>query len=173
MKARPTTDMAREALFNVLKNQITLEDKDVLDLFAGTGAISIEFLSRGARSATAIDIDFLSRKFIETLRKSWDIDNLKAVKADVFQLMKNPNRSFDIVFADPPYAHKRFKEIPDLILASGWLKEDGLLIVEHSGDTDFENNPYCFDHRKYGHVNFSFFRAPGAHSDKAKNPDKI
>lgn len=158
MKARPTTDMAREALFNLLKAEVSFKELDVLDLFSGTGAISIEFLSRGARSATAIDIDFISKKFIEGLKKNWNIENLKVVKADVFKLIKNTNQAFDLVFADPPYAHKRFEEIPELIHKSGWLKADGLLIVEHGDEIRFDENPNCYAHRNYGSVNFSFFR---------------
>lgn len=158
IKARPTTDMAREALFNVMAQEIYLHDIDVLDLFAGTGAISLEFLSRGARSATAIEIDFVAKKFMETLKREWQVPNLKIVKADVFKLMKNPNQSFDLVFADPPYAHPKFADIPTLILNSGWLKKDGLLIIEHSSDNTFEEHPAFSRHRNYGNVNFTFFR---------------
>lgn len=158
IKARPTTDMAREALFNILKAEIDIHAVDVLDLFAGTGAISLEFLSRGARSATAIDINMLSKRCMESVKKEWEVKNFKVVKADVFKLMKHPNMAFDVVFADPPYGHKRFSEIPDSILESGWLKSDGLLIVEHSSDQNFEKNPHCYAQRNYGNVNFSFFR---------------
>lgn len=150
--------MAREALFNVLAHEIHIQDIDILDLFAGTGAISLEFLSRGARSATAIEIDFVAKKFMETLKREWNVPNLKVVKADVFKLMKNPNQSFDVVFADPPYAHARFADLPTLILNSGWLKKDGLLILEHSSDNSFEEHPAYFSHRNYGNVNFTFFK---------------
>ncbi len=158
IKARPTTDMAREALFNVLAGEIDLTRIDVLDLFAGTGAISLEFISRGANSATAIDVEYLTKKFIEDIKKDWGIDNLKVVKADVFKLLKKTNQSFDVVFADPPYNDPRYPELPDLIFDSGWVKKDGLLIIEHGSEHNFEDNSRFQSHRNYSSVNFSFFR---------------
>lgn len=158
IKARPTTDMAREALFNVLAQEIDIHDIDILDLFAGTGAISLEFISRGARSATAIEIDFVAKKFMESLKREWNVPNLKVVREDVFKLIKHPNQAFEVVFADPPYAHPRFADLPTLILNSGWLKKDGLLILEHSSDHSFKEHPAFFSHRNYGNVNFTFFK---------------
>ena len=158
IKARPTTDMAREALFNVLNNEVDIRGADVLDLFSGTGAISLEFISRGANSATAIDVEYLSQKFLDSIKREWKIDNLKIVKADVFKLMKKADRSFDIVFADPPYADPRYPELPHLIFDSGWVKPDGLLILEHGPEHNFQLNPRFQSHRQYSSVNFSFFR---------------
>jgi len=158
IKARPTTDMAREGLFNVLNQKIDLQGLSILDLFAGTGAVSLEFLSRGAEQVTAIDIDITSKKHLEKIKKDWEIKNLKVVKADVLGLAKKANQNFDIVFADPPYGHKRFNEIPDIILNSGWLKNDGLFILEHSSDFDFSPHPMFLDHRNFGNVNFTFFQ---------------
>lgn len=159
--ARPTTDMGRESLFNLLNNEIDFTAVHVLDLFAGTGAISIEFLSRGAKSATAVDIHYESKKFIDTVKKQWGLKNLRAVKADVYKIVKKPEGSFDIVFADPPYDDPRYRELPELLLNSGWVKPDGLLIIEHGKDHNFEENPHFAFHRKYGSVNFSFFKPQG------------
>jgi len=157
IKARPTTDMAREGLFNVLNQRIDLSGKSILDLFAGTGAISLEFLSRGADHITAIDIDFTSKKHLERIKKDWGLNNLKIVRADVLSLAKKANQEFDIVFADPPYGHKKFSEIPNIILNSGWLKKGGLFILEHSSEFDFSTNQRFVDHRNFGNVNFTFF----------------
>lgn len=158
IKARPTTDMAREALFNMLTGDYDMSNFKILDLFAGTGAISLEFISRGVKSVTAIDIEQISKKFISETIREWEIRNMRIVRADVLKLATKANESFDIVFADPPYGHKRFEEIPQLILDSGWLEKDGLLIVEHSDENSFDQHPNFTHHRSYGAVNFSFFR---------------
>jgi 16S rRNA (guanine(966)-N(2))-methyltransferase RsmD len=158
IKARPTTDMAREGLFNVLNQKIDLHGIKVLDLFTGTGAVSLEFLSRGAAEITAIDIDITSKKHLEKIKKDWDLKNFKVVKADVLSLAKKANQQFDLVFADPPYGHKRFSEIPNIILNSGWLEKSGLFILEHSSDFDFSSNPRFVEHRIFGNVNFTFFQ---------------
>lgn len=157
IKARPTTDMAREGLFNVLQNRIDLEGIEVLDLFCGTGAVSLEFLSRGAKSATAVDIEFASKKFITSLLKSWEIQNMRVVRANVFALVKKANKAFDIVFADPPYALENFEEIPELVMNAGWVKPNGLFILEHGGEKNFEEVPGFDGLKKYGNVHFSFF----------------
>lgn len=158
IKARPTTDMAREGLFNVLNQKIDFQGLKVLDLFAGTGAVSLEFLSRGAEKVTAIDIDITSKKHLEKTKKDWDLKNLRVVKADALALAKKANQKFDLVFADPPYGHKKFSEIPHIILDSGWLDEGGIFILEHSSDFDFSSNKRFLDHRNFGNVNFSFFQ---------------
>lgn len=159
IKARPTTDMAREGLFNVLSQQMEINGIDVLDLFAGTGAVSLEFLSRGANQVVAIDIDFTSKKHLEKIKVNWELKNWRIVKADAFSLAKKANQQFDIVFADPPYNHKRFAEIPALILSSGWIKPGGLFILEHSSDYDFSENKFFLEHRIFGNVNFTFFQS--------------
>lgn len=157
IKARPTTDMAREALFNILGGMYDFEGKKILDLFAGTGAVSLEFISRGAQSVTAIDIEMISKKFIGNTIRDWEIDNMRIVRADVFKLAQKANESFDIVFADPPYGSKRFALVPQMIFDSGWLAEDGLVIVEHGDEHSFDDHPYFEKHKRYGSVNFSFF----------------
>jgi 16S rRNA G966 N2-methylase RsmD len=102
----------------------------------------------------------ISKKFIGNTIREWEIDNMRIVRADVFALAKKANESFDIVFADPPYGHKRFGEVPQLIIDSGWLAEYGLVIVEHSEQYNFDEHPYFEKHKRYGSVNFSFFRKP-------------
>jgi 16S rRNA (guanine(966)-N(2))-methyltransferase RsmD len=158
IKARPTTDIAREALFNVLAQHLDIKDIRVLDLFFGTGGVGLEFLSRGAAHLTSIDIDIVSKKFLDQLVGDWGLKNVKVVKADVFKLIKNTNDTFDLVFADPPYADPRFPEMPDMMLQSGWVKPGGWFILEHSDAHRFEEHPDFSFHRNYGSVNFSFFR---------------
>ena len=157
IKARPTTDFAKESLFNILNNIIDFEDKSVLDLFSGTGNISYEFISRGVQDVTAVDSDFTSYKFMSTFVKDAGIDNMKVVKASAFQVLKTLTKSYDIVFADPPYAHKRMLELPELILENNVVTENGLLIIEHDRNTNFSDNKYFDSTRDYGKVHFSFF----------------
>ncbi len=158
IKARPTTDMAREALFNLLQAEINLNETDLLDLFCGTGAISLEFISRGGRSATSIDVDNLATRFLKSIVEEWKLANLRVVRADVFKLMKKPDRGFDFVFTDPPYAEPRYPQLPDLLLNSGWVNAGGLLVIEHSQAHSFAEHANFGFHKKYGSVNFSFFR---------------
>ena len=155
--ARPTTDFARENLFNVLGNLRDLEGQIVCDLFAGTGAISFEFLSRGAKSVTAVENARVQSQFIRNVAEKLGDENLTIVKGDVFKFISTCSRKFDIIFADPPYDHPRFAEIPALILESEMTKEGTLIIVEHNKDHDFSSLPGFQEHRSYGSVNFSIF----------------
>ncbi len=158
MKARPTTDMAKEALFNVLSNLIDFEDIEVLDLFCGGGGISLEFCSRGASLVVAVDVDPLVKPYLDKTAAAWDLHNLKTVKADVFKMLKNPQQQFDVVFADPPYADPRFAALPETLLGGNWLKPNGLLILEHGEQHSFEQHTALVMHKHYGSVNFSIFR---------------
>ena len=137
--ARPTTDFARENIFNVIENMIDLEGIRALDLFAGTGAISFELLSRGAASVTSVEKAAVQGRFIAAA----------------------PGK-FDFVFADPPYNMEGFEEIPGRILASGMIAPGGLFIIEHSAKHDFSALPHFHSHRAYGSVNFSLFVIPYA-----------
>ena len=157
LPVRPTTDMARESLFNILNNYVDYEDCSVLDLFAGTGAMSFEFVSRGARDVTAIDIHTQCVEFIRQSALQFAVSNLRAVRADVFDLLKRANRSFDIVFADPPYAAEGLATLPDLVFSGNLLTEDGIFILEHPREYQFEDHPHFWQHRNYGKVNFTFF----------------
>lgn len=158
--ARPTTDFARENLFNVLENLEELEGKKTLDLFAGTGAISLEFLSRGCSSVTAVEKARVQTSFLKSLQSTLHDPAFHIVHADVFRFIATDTESYDIVFADPPYALPWFAEVPERVLASQLVKPGGLFILEHGKDYDFSQHPYFFQHRAYGSVNFSMFRRP-------------
>lgn len=155
--ARPTTDFAKEGLFNLLNNRIDLEGIDVLDLFAGTGSISIEFVSRDCKSVISIEQNDRHCNFIRKICTELKITNLSLLKTDVFKFIASCHTQFDMIFADPPYELDKIAEIPDLIFNQKLLKADGLFVLEHSAKTDFTNHPNFVDHRNYGNVNFSFF----------------
>lgn len=157
LPVRPTTDMARESLFNILNNYVDYEDCSVMDLFAGTGAVSLEFVSRGAREVTSIDINNQCTDFIKQCATQFGINNLHVVRADVFDLLKRANRRFDIVFADPPYAIDNLAALPDLVFDRVVLTDDGIFILEHPAEYTFEEHPHFWQHRAYGKVNFTFF----------------
>ena len=158
--ARPTTDFARENIFNVIENIADIEGADTLDLFAGTGAVTFEFLSRDCRTATAVEKASTQQRFIQKVAKELGADNLNLVRGDVLRYPEGASRGFDIVFADPPYDMPGFAEIPGRILASKVVRPGTLVIVEHSKNHDFSSLPGFFDHRVYGSVNFSLFRVP-------------
>ncbi|MBR2958729.1 MAG: RsmD family RNA methyltransferase [Bacteroidales bacterium] len=157
LPVRPTTDMARESLFNILNNYVDYEECSVMDLFAGTGAVSMEFVSRGAREVTSIDINVQCTDFIKQSAVRFGVKNLHVVRADVFDLLKRANRKFDIVFADPPYALEGLPTLPDLVFDREVLTDDGIFILEHPGEFSFEEHPHFWEHRSYGKVNFTFF----------------
>lgn len=158
ISARPTTDFARENIFNVIENLTDLEGCDALDLFAGTGAISFEFLSRECRSVTAVEKAATQYRFIKDVAQRLGVDNLHLVRGDVFKFVKSCSDKFDIIFADPPYDLPNFAEVPGLILGSDMLKDGTLVIIEHPKAYDFSSLPYFKEHRAYGSVNFSIFR---------------
>lgn len=157
LPVRPTTDMAREGLFNILNNYVDYEDCSVMDLFAGTGAMSVEFVSRGVREVTAVDINNACTDYIKSEAQRLELRNLRVVRADVFDLLKRANRKFDIVFADPPYALEGLETLPDLVFEHQVLNEDGIFILEHPREYDFAEHPHFWQHRNYGKVNFTFF----------------
>ena len=156
-KARPTTDFAKENLFNILIHQYDFEEMDVLDLFSGTGSIAYEFASRGARSVLAIEMAPMHFKFIQDTCRDIQLDQVSVIRADVFRYLKKPIQSFDIIFADPPFDHKGLAELPDLIFSTALLNKQGIFILEHPGSHSFTAHPYFQQHRKYGGVNFTFF----------------
>lgn len=156
--ARPTTDFARENIFNVIENLIDIDGIDALDLFAGTGAISLELLSRGAARVTAVEKAMTQYAFIRRTAEQLGEQNLNLIKGDVFKFLAAPHEKFDFIFADPPYDLPRFGEIPQLVLQADILKPDGFFIIEHSRAYDFSTIPGFVDHRIYGSVNFSIIR---------------
>lgn len=156
--ARPTTDFARENIFNVIENLIDIDGIEALDLFAGTGAISLELLSRGAARVTAVEKAMTQYAFIRRTAEQLGEQNLNLIKGDVFKFLAAPHEKFDFIFADPPYDLPRFGEIPQLVLQADLLKPDGFFIIEHSRAYDFSTLPGFVDHRIYGSVNFSIIR---------------
>jgi 16S rRNA (guanine966-N2)-methyltransferase len=155
--ARPTTDYARESLFNILNNRIDFESINILDLFSGTGSISYEFASRGAVAVHLVEKDPKHISFIRKMVKEMEFTNIKPIHIDVKAYLKACNFKYDIVFADPPYNLPWLDTLPDLITSAGILKEDGFLILEHPKDISFSSHKLFFEHRNYGGVNFSFF----------------
>lgn len=158
LPVRPTTDMAKEALFNIINNQYYFDDISVLDLFAGTGNISYEFASRGTEHIIAVDKDFGCTKFIEKTAEDFEMP-IQVIKADVFKYLETTNTQHTIIFADPPYGFSTdaFSKIPELVFSHNLLEENGLLIIEHSKHTDLseiENFSYS---KSYGGNMFSFF----------------
>jgi len=158
LPVRPTTDMAREGLFNILNNILDYEELSVLDLFSGTGAVSFEFISRGVREVTAIEINSKCTDFIKKSALQFGVNNLHVVRSDVFDLLKRAYKKFDVIFADPPYQLEDLPTLPDLIFERQMLVDGGIFILEHSKEHSFENHPCFWQHRKYGKVNFTFFK---------------
>lgn len=158
--ARPTTDFARENLFNVLEHFNGFEGKTACDLFGGTGAVSFEFLSRGCSEVTVVEKAPVQASFIRKVAQTLGDENLHLVKGDVFRFIQEATRAYDYVFADPPYDHPRFNELPELILNSALVKPGTVVIVEHSKDRDFSYLPGFNQRRAYGSVNFSIFVIP-------------
>lgn len=155
--ARPTTDFAREALFNILNNRIDFESVKVLDLFSGTGSISYEFASRGAPEIHLIEKDVKHIAGIKRIIKDMGFMNIRPVHIDVRAYLKTCSVKYDVVFADPPYDLPWLKELPDLVTGSGVLASEGFFILEHPRGMTFSGHPLFFEHRHYGGVNFSFF----------------
>jgi 16S rRNA (guanine966-N2)-methyltransferase len=158
LPVRPTTDMAKEALFNILNNLYYLQDISVLDLFSGTGNISYEFASRGTENITAVDADFGCIKFINKTSDELE-SNIKTIKSDVFKYLEKTPVKFDVIFADPPYGldTELFEKIVQLVFKNNLLNEDGILIVEHSKHTNLDSNTHLSYQKKYGGNMFSFF----------------
>lgn len=157
-KARPTTDFAKENLFNVLSNYIDFEEGvRALDLFAGTGSISIELVSRGCDQVISIEKDRDHYAFICKIMRELKTDKCLPVRGDVFKYIRGGREQFDFIFADPPYELKGLETLPDLIFENNLLKEEGLFVLEHGKTNNFESHPHFIERRVYGSVNFSFF----------------
>ncbi|MBL7951732.1 MAG: 16S rRNA (guanine(966)-N(2))-methyltransferase RsmD [Flavobacteriales bacterium] len=157
MEARPTTDFAKEGLFNVLQHSVALEGIRVLDLFAGTGNISLEFLSRGALEVISVDQDRDLYAFMQRTARELNENNWRMVKGDVFTFLGSHRGAYDLVFADPPFHLENIERIPRLVRAAGLLGEEGVLILEHHEKLDLSGEPGYQRTRKYGLIHFSFF----------------
>jgi 16S rRNA (guanine966-N2)-methyltransferase len=156
LPVRPTTDFAKEGLFNILTNKLDFEEMEVLDLFSGTGHISFEFGSRGARMVQAVDANFRCVAFIRDTASMLQLP-VNTLKSDVFAFLKNCHSSFDLIFADPPYDLENIPEIHRLVISGKLLKPGGMLIIEHGPRTDLSMLEGFSQARKYGNVSFSFF----------------
>lgn len=157
-KARPTTDFAKENIFNVLRAYVDFEDTHVLDLFSGTGSITLEFLSRGCPEVVSVERDRQHFAFISSCLRSLGDPAARAVCGDALRFIERANRSFDLIFADPPYALRELPELPDRVMQSQLIGPDTLFVLEHGKGNDFSDRPDFLEHRAYGSVNFSIFR---------------
>lgn len=157
LPVRPTTDRAKEALFNILRHRLDLYDAKALDLFAGIGSISLELISRGCTDVTAVDKHRDCTQFIERTAEELGMEGLRAIRSDVFVFAQRTPEKYDLIFADPPYDLLRSAELVDIIRQRALLNAGGLLIVEHGEDEDLSDVQGFEEHRRYGHVNFSIF----------------
>ena len=157
-RARPTTDFAKESLFNVLSNITTVEDAEILDLFAGTGSISFEFASRGAKKIDAVEINSMHHAFIRDTAKKLRFEQIRAIKTNAMRFITFCSATYDIIFADPPYEMTDVDKIPDTIFQNNLLNKDGLLILEHSSNYNFDGHLRFAGNRCYGSVNFTFLK---------------
>lgn len=158
-QARPTTDFAKEGLFNTLDNEFFFEGLSVLDLFGGTGSIAFEFASRGAGSVISVEMNPVNASFIRRTAASFGMSGVvQVVRHNVFDFIPLCTKRFDIVFADPPYALEGLDTIPDKVLSKGLVHDEGYLILEHPSEYSFAAHPSFVKERKYGNVHFSYFR---------------
>jgi len=155
--SRPTTDMAKEALFSILNARMYFDNLDVLDLFSGTGNISLEFLSRGVGSVVSVDKHPVSYRFQEKVAAELNETNWHILRQNAMEYLKNCNRQFDVIFADPPYNFERHLEIHQLVFENNLLVDDGLLIIEHSDRIELNGVEHYKETRSYGGVCFSFY----------------
>ena len=156
--ARPTTDFAKENLFNILSNRMAFESATALDLFSGTGSISIELVSRGCEKVVSVEKEPAHYDFICKVMETVKTDRSLPIKGDVFKYLERCRTQFDFIFADPPYQLPNIDDIPKLIFDGGLLKPDGIFVLEHGNKNDFSNDTHYTELRKYGSVHFSFFK---------------
>lgn len=158
LPVRPTTDFARTGLFNLLNSRVDFEDISFIDLFSGTGAISLEMASRGCKDIIAVDNNRNCVQFLRQTMESWKVPGIRIIKDDVFKFLGSTKITVDLIFADPPYALRQLKEIPEIIIKNKLVKVGGLLILEHGDEDSFNDTPHFIECRNYGNVNFSIFQ---------------
>ena len=158
IRARPTTNMAKEALFNILDNKISLKNINVLDIYCGTGNISYEFASRGAGKITSVDNQINAINFVKKQKNHWGM-NIIPIKKNALSFLEFTKDKYDVIFADPPYDFNRLEDIPKIVFERNLLSSNGLLILEHSSQKNFEKSANFMEQRTYSSVNFSFFYA--------------
>lgn len=157
--ARPTTDFAKENIFNVLCNLVDFEEIKVLDLFGGSGSVSYEFASRGCPDVTCVEKSSVHQRFIRRTVETFGIeDSVKVIQGDALRFISATNTKYDVIFADPPYDMPEVDSIPNLVIERDILNEDGFFILEHSVAGRFNGHPCYWQTRNYGKVNFTFFR---------------
>lgn len=156
-KARPTTDFAKENIFNVMNGYIDFEDAVALDLFSGTGSISLELISRGCKQVISVEADRDHHAFIKQCVAKLGVDNCITIRGDVFRFIKGCKQQFDFIFADPPYALPELHKIPELVFNAGILRDNGIFVFEHGKKDNFAESPHYVEHREYGSVNFTIF----------------
>jgi 16S rRNA (guanine(966)-N(2))-methyltransferase RsmD len=157
-KARPTTDFAKESLFNILNNYLDYDaEPTALDLFAGTGSISVELLSRGCSRVVSVESEREHHAFICRVMREVGTERSFPIRGDVFLFLRRCREQFDFIFADPPYDLPQLTTLPDLVFQHNLLKPDGLFVLEHGKKQHFDAHPHFAEHRSYGSVNFSFF----------------
>ena len=157
LPVRPTTDKAKEGLFNILNNRVEFDELDVLDLFCGTGNISFEFVSRDVRSVTCVDENFRCIGFVKATMQELGRPTARTLRADALKFVDSTNQKWDLIFADPPYDFSSYPELVSTILGKQLLTKQGILIVEHPKEVSFDSFPECQETRNYGKVHFSFF----------------
>ncbi|MDG1849832.1 MAG: RsmD family RNA methyltransferase [Flavobacteriales bacterium] len=160
LPVRPTTDMAKESLFNILNNRYYFDEITVLDLFSGTGNISYEFASRGTEQILSVDKNFHCVRFIEETASELGFNAINPIQADVFEFLNKHSQKYDIIFADAPYDMEGLNEIIQLVFEKKILSDYGMLIIEHPKEQNFEDQINFTEKRRYGNVNFSFFEHP-------------
>ena len=158
-KARPTTDFAKENIFNVLMQYVDFDGATALDLFSGTGSISLELVSRGCQQVVSVELDRDHHRFIQQCLQKLNSKVCIPIRGDVFRFLKSCHQQFDFIFADPPYALQELPQIPELVFEKQLLKPEGIYVFEHGKDYDFSLHPHFLEHRSYGSVNFSLFTA--------------
>lgn len=162
LETRPTTDFAKEGLFNVLNHRFYFQDLKILDLFAGIGSISLEFISRGVQEVTAVEHNSTCCKFITETANLLQVDNINIIKSDVYKFLEDNalQRRFDLIFADPPFntEEKDYEKLIEFIFNEQWLSEKGIFILEHSKRGNFQSEPRFQEEKKYSNIKFSFFK---------------
>ena len=157
LPVRPTTDMAKESLFNIIENHFDLEETEAMDLFAGTGNISYELVSRGCPKVLAVDQDPGCVKFIRETSNKLEMKELLVIRSDVFRFLEKHKMQYDLIFADPPYDCEHYETLVSLIFDNNLLREGGMFVLEHDKKWSFEAHPHFMEQRHYGKVNFTFF----------------
>ena len=157
LPVRPTTDFAKESIFNILNNHFEFDGLRVLDLFCGTGNMTYEFASRGCGDILSVDSHFHCCEFVKKTCAAFKMDQVRVIKSDAFAFLKRPAAPFHIIFCDPPYEMEHFEQLQELVFFNDLLKPQGWLVIEHGPNTDLSKLKYFSEHRKYGNVNFSIF----------------